>query len=145
MVDGVGIGAGVVDRLRELGVGVIEVQGGAAADEPQRFKNRITELWWRMRGAYETGLDVEADADLRGQVASRRYSIESDRRIAIESKDILSAQGRKSPDEADALAMSFAVDYVLDGSGGAMAASDVPIPDRDGGNGRRGRVGLLTE
>lgn len=99
VVDAVGVGGGVVSRLRELGIGVIAVQGGAAADDSGRFMNKITELWWRMREAYEQGIQVEPDARLRSQVSSRHYQIKSDRRLAIESKERMAAEGRHSPDE----------------------------------------------
>ena len=44
-----------------------------------------------------------------GQLSSRQYTIEGDRRIRLESKDVLRKKGRRSPDEADALAMTYSV------------------------------------
>jgi hypothetical protein len=59
-----------------------------------------------MRQAYIAGeLDTEDDPALIGQVAGRGYKRESDGRIRLQSKYDM----RKSPDEADALAMTFAV------------------------------------
>lgn len=111
VVDGTGIGSGIIDRLREQDVGVIEFQGGAAASDSARFVNRIAEVWWRMRGGYARGLDVEEDAELRSQVSSRKYTIQSDKRIKLESKDEMRSAGRHSPDEADSLSMTYILDY----------------------------------
>lgn len=124
VVDGVGVGAGVVDRCRELGLGVFDFQAGAGASSPARFANATAEVWWRMREAYEAGLDVDENAELRADVSSRTYEIQSDKRIKLESKDDLKARGRKSPDHGDALAMTFVLDYDL-GRGHLSPGSDV--------------------
>jgi len=43
------------------------------------------------------------------QLASRGFTIEGDRKIKLESKDDLRKKGKRSPDEADALAMTYSV------------------------------------
>lgn len=139
IIDGVGVGAGVIDRLRELGIGVIDSQGGGAASDSTRYVNRVAENWWRMREAYAKGLDTEIDPLLRGEVSSRKYKIQSDRRIQLESKDDMRKAGRKSPNTADALAQSFALDWDLDGEH-MSADSDVPVEEH-GGNGHNGHNG----
>lgn len=114
VVDSVGMGSGPVDRLREQGVGVFAFNGGEAADDSGRFFNRNAEVYWRMREAIELGFDIEQDANLRGQLSSRKYTIQSDKRIKLESKDDMRKEGRQSPDEADALAMTFVYDWMRD-------------------------------
>ena len=58
-----------------------------------------------MRNSYLTReIDTESDDALIGQVSSRRYEVPSDGRIRLESKKTM----YRSPDEADALAMTFA-------------------------------------
>ena len=49
-------------------------------------------------------MSTDNDAALIGQVSSREYQFESDGRISLQSKEKLN----RSPDEADALAMTFA-------------------------------------
>ena len=132
VVDGVGVGGGVVDRLRELGIGIIDFQGGSSAEDSSHFVNRTAEVWWRMRKAYEAGLDVEEDSLLRGEVSSRRYEIQSDKRIKLESKDDMKAEGRHSPDSADALSMSYCLDWQVDGNR-LSAGSDVNLDELDPG------------
>ncbi len=109
IVDDVGIGAGVVDRLREQGVPpvgrLIPFNGGARPNDAEHFYNRGAEVWWAMRGRYMDGsISAPASEALIGQVAGRKYTINSNGRIQLQRKRNL----RNSPDEADALAMTFA-------------------------------------
>ena len=108
VVDDLGVGGGVVDRLRELGLGRARVApfiGSAQALDSERFYNRAAEVWWKMAEAYRSGeLDTEDDRALIEQVSSRRRIQGRDERIRLQSK----SEMRGSPDEADALAMTFA-------------------------------------
>ena len=108
VVDDTGLGAGVTDRLKELGLRgarLLPFMGGETANDKRHFANRAAEAWWRMRQAYVDGdLDTDDDTDLISQVSSRRYWIRSDGKIRLESKEDL----YRSPDEADSLAMTFA-------------------------------------
>ncbi len=114
IVDDVGIGAGVVDRLREQGVPpvgrLIPFNGGARPNDAEHFYNRGAEVWWAMRGRYMDGsISAPASEALIGQVAGRKYTINSNGRIQLQRKRNL----RNSPDEADALAMTFAATPVF--------------------------------
>ena len=108
VIDDSGVGGGVVDRLKETGLRrarVVPFIAGAKALNRDRFYNRAAEVWWLMGQAYRSGeMDTDDDAALIGQVSSRRHAYESDRRIRLESKKGMPG----SPDEADALAMTFA-------------------------------------
>ena len=107
VVDDTGVGGGVVDRLREVrlrGARVVPFIAGQKAEDATHFANRLAEVWWAMRNSYLTReLDTDDDAALIGQVSSRRYWLRSDGRIRLQSKDAM----HRSPDEADALAMTF--------------------------------------
>ena len=112
VVDSVGVGAGVVDRLREMPVSrrvaVIPFVGGAKARDHDRFANAIAECWWGMAQSFRQGnIDIEDDKRLVAQVTGRNYTEQSDRRIRLESKDEIKRRGGRSPDEADALAMTY--------------------------------------
>ena len=76
VVDDLGVGGGVVDRLRELGLGRARLApfiGSAQAQDSERFYNRAAEAWWKMAEAYRGGeLDTEDDRALIEQVSSRR-------------------------------------------------------------------------
>lgn len=106
VIDDTGLGGGVTDRLREVGIGqtkLVAFKGGEKARAEKRFANRVTESWWELREWVVEGGQLPDDAALVGQLTSRRYTIQSDKRLILESKQKMSA----SPDEADALAMTF--------------------------------------
>ena len=108
VVDETGVGGGVVDRLRQLGLRgpkLVPFVAGASPSNPRYHVNLGAEVWWIMRSRYESkDLDTDNDADLIQQVSTRKFYREGER-VKLESKYKLN----KSPDEADALAMTFAV------------------------------------
>lgn len=107
VIDDTGLGGGVTDRLKEIGLNgakLVPFKGGEKARQSERFVNRVTEVWWNMRDWVVASGRPPDDNALIGQLASRRYTIQSDKRLALERKGKLG----KSPDEADALAMTFA-------------------------------------
>ena len=111
VVDGVGVGAGVVDRLLELNLPcqIVDFQGGSSARDKTRYANLIAECWWGMAESFRRGvIDIEDDKRLIAQITSRKYTEKSDRTIALESKDDIKKRGGRSPDEGDALAMTYA-------------------------------------
>jgi hypothetical protein len=127
IVDDDGIGGGVTDVVRH---GLREFRnrwrllafhGGEKAREERRFVNRIAECWWRCREWLDPSKASEAvlpdDAPLVGQLADRRYSNDGRGRIKLEDKDDMKGRGRKSPDEADSLCMTFATEASVAGVG----------------------------
>ena len=108
VVDETGVGGGVVDRLRQLGLRRTKLEPFLAGSSPTNRRyhaNRGAEVWWIMRNRYQAGdLDTDNDAALIEQVSTRKFYREGER-IKLQDKFKLS----KSPDEADALAMTFAV------------------------------------
>lgn len=108
VIDDTGVGGGVVDRLREVGLRgtrLVAFTAGGKARAPTYFVNRVSEVWWAMRTGYLSGdMDTDDDPALIGQVSSRKFKRESDGRIRLQSK----SEMYESPDEADALSMTFA-------------------------------------
>ena len=113
IVDDTGVGGGVTDRLNEETVrgGAVRVaafNGGERARRPDRYINAIAEAWMEMSQAFRDGImDIDDNPALVAQLSSRRYIIQGDRRIKLESKDDFKKRARSSPDDADALAMTF--------------------------------------
>jgi hypothetical protein len=106
----IGIGAGVVDRMRELGLPVRGVNvGESPATDRDRYMRLRDELWWLARAWFE-GRDVviPPDQGLIAELVSPKYKIESSGKIKIESKDDMRKRGVKSPNKADALCLTFA-------------------------------------
>ena len=106
-IDGAGVGGGVVDRCRAMGYPVREVTAGGKASNEQDYYNKIAECYGLLREWLKTGsIDdcIELDADLTG----REYGFDNKGRIQLERKDDMRRRGLSSPDDGDALAMTFA-------------------------------------
>jgi len=109
MVDVIGIGAGVVDRLRELGLPVIGINVAEAASANQRFAKLRSELWWKGREWFlARDCCIPADETLISQLSSPTYDHTSAGQIMVERKKDLKERGLSSPDRADAFLLTFA-------------------------------------
>ena len=65
VIDDTGVGGGVVDRLREVGLRgtrLVAFTAGGKARAPTYFVNRVSEVWWAMRTGYLSG-DMDTDDD----------------------------------------------------------------------------------
>lgn len=131
-IDCIGIGAGIVDRLLEIGYDMVEgVNVARSANDKDKFRNLRAELWHDMRDWLTQELPVQVpDSDeLLGDLTSLGYKYDSSARLQIESKDDLRKRGMKSPDTADSLALTFYVgDYFQ--AGGYVAKR---LPDKAAG------------
>jgi hypothetical protein len=107
-VDAVGLGAGVVDRLRQLGQQVIGVNSGARPRRPDKFFNLKAEMWSQMRDWLAEGAAIPDDQNLKSDLLAPTYDYDHLGRLRIEGKDDLKRRGLPSPDLADALALTFA-------------------------------------
>ena len=107
-VDEVGVGAGVVDRLREQGLRVNGVNVARPARQSKLFANLRAEGYWRLRELFAAGeVSIPQDSQLMGELAALRYSFDSQGRVLLESKDDMRRRGIPSPDKADALMLAF--------------------------------------
>lgn len=119
-IDCIGIGAGVVDRLHELGYTdiVIGVNVATRAEEASVYKNCRAELWSRGREWLIQDMPVEIpDSDeLQTDLCALGYKYDSSDKLQIESKDDAKKRGCLSPDTADAFMLTFyGGEYVSDG------------------------------
>ncbi|MES2347041.1 MAG: terminase [Pseudomonadota bacterium] len=107
-VDATGMGWGVVDRLHQLGYDmVIGVQTGEASDEPERFKNKRAEIWYKMREWIKNGGCLVEDKELESELTEPEYGFDDRQRYVLEAKKDMKARDLASPDGADAVALSF--------------------------------------
>jgi hypothetical protein len=106
-VDGSGMGAGVVDRLRQLNFQVVDVNGGNQSLNP-RFLNKRAEMWWEMKEFIEGGCELPKDKRLKEELTCIEYDFTDKGRIRLDRKEDIAEQYGFSPDRADALAMTFA-------------------------------------
>ena len=116
LVDAGNIGGAVIDRLRQLlpDTPVMEVwfggEGRVAELEPGiaiRTRNKRAEMWTKMRHWLRTGAIPDSD-QLRDDLIGPLYSFDDKQAIQLERKQDMKKRGLASPDEADALACTFA-------------------------------------
>lgn len=111
-VDASGIGSTVIDGLMGCtpqAYTVVEVFGGARAEEPRSYVNQRAEQFFKMKIAMQRGaLDLDpADVELAEEAEGLRYEKNEKQVIKIESKDSMKRRGKKSPDFLDAASYAF--------------------------------------
>ncbi len=110
-IDCIGLGAGVVDRLQEMGYEcVIGVNVARTANNPDQFLNLRAELWSEMRDWLNQDMPVQIpdDPELQKELCGLGYDYNSSGRLVIESKKDARKRGMNSPDKADSLMLTFA-------------------------------------
>jgi hypothetical protein len=101
------IGGPIADRLRQLGYdNVIDVQFGGESPDP-KLANMRAYMWsklrdWLPRGAIDSTSALEMDLTGPG------YTHDKQDRVLLESKENMKKRGVDSPDDGDALALTFA-------------------------------------
>jgi phage terminase large subunit len=111
MVDVIGMGGGVVDRLRELGMPVRGINVAESPSMGDTYTNLRAELWFKMRGWLEQrGAKLPRNEQLIAELTSIRYSFASSGKMKAESKDDMRKRGLSSPDYADAVCLTLASD-----------------------------------
>ena len=122
-VDGGGVGGGVVDRLRQLRIPVIDVQFGAKADhagdytDGTKYANKRAELWGNMRLWLKDGAIPEringVEITLVDELSGPSYGLNAREEILLEAKKDMRRRNVPSPNIADALACTFAASSYL--------------------------------
>lgn len=121
-IDAGGLGAGIYDRLKEMGYEKIvrAVNFGAAPLEPPKFDsegnelpgplNRRAEMWMATRDALEepAGFDIPDEDGLQAEACGPSYKYDSYNRLVLEKKEDMRRRGMPSPDGWDAVALTFA-------------------------------------
>ena len=113
-VDGTGIGWGVVDRLNQMGCpNLTGVDFGSKADRTDgsdaqvRYANKRAEMWGYMKEWCKTGC-LPDDRELAADLGAVDYGYDGSDAILLERKDDMRKRGLASPDDGDALALTFA-------------------------------------
>ncbi len=102
-----GNGTGVIDRLREMKFKVHEVWFGSKSGE-EEYADLRTEMWAKMRDWLQGG-SIDDDPDLKDDLVGPEYGFDKLERVKLESKEHMKKRGIASPDNGDALAVTFAV------------------------------------
>jgi hypothetical protein len=113
-VDETGIGAGVVDRLKQMGLPVAGITFGSRAlgavrlGEGVKVANRRAEMWAIMR-EWLPGGAIPDDQELSDDLTGIEYGFNANDEILLEKKEHMKKRGLASPDDGDGLALTFAV------------------------------------
>lgn len=102
-----GYGAGVIDAMRQLGHPVIGVQFGSRASD-YRFYNKRSEMYFMMAEWVKNGGALPDDRELKEELCATTFVYQGDK-FRIVEKELIKEQIGRSPDKADALALTFAM------------------------------------
>lgn len=110
LVDSIGIGAGVVDRLMELGLparGVNVSESSSLFSE--RYLNMRAELWFQGKEWFQAkDCNLNGDEGLASELVMPRFKYSSSGKVQVESKEDMKKRGVKSPNRADAFLLTLA-------------------------------------
>jgi hypothetical protein len=112
-IDDDGVGGGVVDQKGDYRF--LPVSGASNAILPNDYPNKRSELWFTVANrAYTFQLDVSRLSSqsvnlLRRQVMAPTWKLDSDGRRVVERKEDTKKRLGRSPDDADALNLAYAV------------------------------------
>lgn len=110
VVDTVGIGAGVYDKLKAKDDPwrPKEFKGSRSAKKDERFRNRRAEAYWMLRKELEAGeIALPDDEELFEELLAIRWRPDGKGRVMLESKRDMTSRLGRSPDKADATAMAW--------------------------------------
>lgn len=109
VVDEVGVGGGVADRLSEAGFRVDGYNGGRSPNDGEQFHNRRSEAYWTLRERLVEGeTALPPDSRLRNELLAVKWRATPQGKVQLERKVDLKARIGESPDRADAAVMAFA-------------------------------------
>jgi hypothetical protein len=116
IVDVIGIGAGVVDRMREQRLNVQAFNAGEHTDwrdasRELQFANLRSASWWNLRELLDPArghnIALPPDDLLTGDLTAPRWRMSSGGKILLESKDDIRKRLGRSTDDGDAVVMAF--------------------------------------
>lgn len=111
-VDDDGVGGGVVDQREDFAF--VPMSAGSTAMEPERYINRRSELWFSVAERASDGrlsmarLEADTRRELRRQAMAPTWKLDSRGRRVVEPKDDTKRRIKRSPDDMDALNLSYA-------------------------------------
>ena len=107
VIDEGGLGAGIVDRLKEQRYKVKGINFGNKSTNPIMYGNKRAEMWGKMKDWLKTA-SIPLDRFLKTDLISPMMKPDSKGTIFLESKKDMKARGLASPDAADAICVTFA-------------------------------------
>jgi len=115
-IDRGGEGGAIYDRLCEMGekyekrITLVNFGSTRTVLEPDRYKNKRAEMWGLMRDWLKdpNGVEIPDLDELQADLTAPTYKYDSEQKVILEKKEDIKKRGLRSPDCADALALTFA-------------------------------------
>lgn len=106
--DTVGWAHGAIDVMRAAGHSPVAVQFDNKQTSDPRNYNMRAEMWWRMAEWVKGAACLPPNPELVGELTAPTYTFKEGK-LLLEPKDLIKKRLGKSPDLADALALTFAI------------------------------------
>jgi hypothetical protein len=111
LIDTIGLGAGVYDRCKELGLPVRAINVGEATSKRENCMRLRDEPWFKGREWFQDrSCSMPQDDALIAELTAPTYTFTSTGKLVVESKADMKKRGMRSPDLADAFLLTFACD-----------------------------------
>lgn len=108
-VDVIGLGAGVVDRCKELNLPVVGVNVAESPSIKDQYNRLRDELWFEAREWFDRrDVRIAKDDALIAELTLPSFKVLSNGKKQVEGKDDMKKRGVTSPDLADAFCLTFA-------------------------------------
>lgn len=110
IIDCIGPGQGVYDRLEELGYNVGSYKAGRSPSRGNKedYLDARSESFWGLRRRLQNGeIALPDDQTLKNELATVQWEPTSSSKIRVQKKDKIRKELGHSPDRADAVVMSF--------------------------------------
>jgi hypothetical protein len=127
-IDGIGLGSGVIDAMREQGWNVNDVNSALPAEDTQHYGNLRAEHAFKLKEWLKTGQLPNDDEYY--EMTNIKYKFNHKGQILLESKEDIKKRGLPSPDAFDSLALTFAKNAVQESGAPSNIATD-PLPPID--------------
>lgn len=113
VIDGDGVGGGVIDNVKAQGLTykerVFEFHAQARAYDTVKYYNRRTEVWGLGREWIKNGGELPDIPTLHQDLIAPQYGYSGKQQLQLERKDDMEKRGLESPDFGDCFVMTFAL------------------------------------
>lgn len=104
-IDGIGVGAGTVNALKELGINAVNIKGSEApvcGEGEEEFNNLRSQIWWQLREDLRKGvIALPNDSSLAADLTAPKWIVRNGK-ICVEGKEDIKKRLGRSPDKGDA-------------------------------------------
>ena len=118
-----GYGDGVINYLRDAGATPTRVNYASKASDDDKYANKRTEMYFKMRDWVRSGGILPNDSELIKELSSPTYTLKNGK-LALEPKERIKERIKRSPDKADALAQTF---YMADMPAGSVGKPEIEM------------------